>query len=132
MSHETPPMSHPLTTPAELATHIIDEVGRIVRQAEELDKPLELDPARSRLFELFVTAHAAGCLDEGSRPDLSADSLCRALADQWGLREAALQSTAEQTRLPLDQLEKMRHLWSVMRMWMEWTYAWSRWDEFRQ
>ena len=26
----------------------------------------------------------------------------------------------------------MRLLWSVMRMWMEWTYAWQRWAEFHQ
>ena len=125
-------MSHPLTTPSDLATHILDEVDRIVRQSEESGKPLELEPARGRLFELFVTAHGAGCVEEGSHPDLSADGLCRTLADQWGLREAALQSTAQQTRLPADQLEKMRRLWSVMRMWMEWSYAWSRWEEFHE
>ena len=29
-----------------------------------------------------------------------------------------------------EQLAKVRLLWSFMRMWMEWTYAWKRWDEF--
>jgi hypothetical protein len=39
---------------------------------------------------------------------------------------------AQQTRMPADQLAKMRLLWSVMRMWMEWDYAWERWDEFHK
>ena len=25
-----------------------------------------------------------------------------------------------------------RLLWSVMRMWMEWDYAWERWEEFHR
>ena len=29
-------------------------------------------------------------------------------------------------------LQKMRSLWSIMRMWMEWTYAWQRWPEFHR
>jgi len=24
----------------------------------------------------------------------------------------------------------MRMLWSFLRMWMEWAYAWERWSEF--
>ena len=34
--------------------------------------------------------------------------------------------------MPADQLAKMRLLWSVMRMWMEWDYAWERWAEFHK
>jgi len=123
-------MSHPVSTRAGLAEHLLAEINRLVKEAEESDKPLELDPVRSRLFELFVTAHGAGYLEDDSPVDLSADGLCATLSEQWGLRTAALESTANQTRLPPEQLAKMRHLWSLMRMWMEWTYAWSRWDEF--
>ena len=123
-------MSHTLSTATELAAQIIDEVDRLVKQAEESGEPLEVDPARTRLFELFVTAHGAGYLDEESQPDLTADGLCAALSERWGLRNAARESTANQSRMPPEQLVKMRHLWSVMRMWMEGTYAWSRWDEF--
>lgn len=39
---------------------------------------------------------------------------------------AAREAQAMQTRLPAEQLERMRLLWSVMRMWMEWSYAWQR------
>jgi hypothetical protein len=95
------------------------------------------------LFEFFVTADGAGLikddrevaafedLDEDSNEmDLSADSLCRLLARRWGLDMAAREAQALQTRLPADQLERMRLLWSVMRMWIEWSYAWRRWNEF--
>ncbi|MGD9853650.1 MAG: hypothetical protein AB7U20_01740 [Planctomycetaceae bacterium] len=125
-------MSQSISTGPELADRIIDEIDRIVKRADDSDKPLEVDPARARLFELFVTAHGSGYLEEGAERDLSADGLCHVLAEQWGLRAAALESTASQSRIPPDQLAKMRRLWSVMRMWMEWTYAWSRWDEFHR
>ncbi len=125
-------MSQSVSTDTDLAAQIIDEIDRIVKQVVESGEPLEVDPARARLFELFVTAHGAGLLDEEGPADLSADGLCSTLSDRWGLREAALESTARQSRLPPDQLTRMRSLWSVMRMWMEWTYAWSRWDEFHR
>ncbi len=121
-----------VSTDTELAVQLIDEIDQTVKQAEEEGEPLEIDPARSRLFELFVMAHGAGLLDQDGPADLSADGLCSTLSDRWGLREAALESTANQSRLPPDQLARMRSLWSVMRMWMEWTYAWSRWDEFHR
>ena len=37
---------------------------------------------------------------------------------------------ADLTALPPAQLSKLRVLWAFMRMWMEWTYAWQRWNEF--
>lgn len=126
-----------------LATHIVNGVERLVLDAIEKTKPLEVDPARSQLFELFVAAEEAGMIaddsnvgvfdgfdEEASVTDLSADSLCRLLARRWGLDMAAREAQALQTRLPADQLERMRVLWSMMRMWMEWTYAWRRWNEF--
>ena len=121
----------PTTTPA-LAVQVLGEIDRIVSDAEASGQPLEVDPTRSRLFELFVTAHGAGHTEEGSDPDLTADGICQALAEQWGLKSAALESTASQSKLPSEHLSKMRSLWSVMRMWMEWSYAWSRWDEFHK
>jgi hypothetical protein len=42
----------------------------------------------------------------------------------------AQESVARQARLPPEQLAQMRALWSFLRMWMEWTYAWQRWREF--
>ena len=126
-----------------LATHIVNGVERLVLDAIQTAKPLELDPARSELFQLFVAAEEAGMIaddsnvgvfdgfdEESSVTDLSADSLCRLLARRWGLDMAAREAQALQTRLPTDQLERMRVLWSMMRMWMEWSYAWRRWSEF--
>jgi|SRR5579863_5770356 len=134
-----------------LARSIIDQIDLIVQEAERTKRPLEIDPFRSRLFELFVMADAADLLKEaekgdasagvdaveGDSPrneplgaDLTADNLCRALAERWNLGDAARESFTNQTRLPAAHLARMRLLWSVMRMWMEWTYAWQRWHEF--
>jgi hypothetical protein len=128
-----------------LAIHIVNGVEQLVLDAIERTKPLEVDPARSQLFELFVAADEGGMIaddsnvgvfdgfdEEGSVTDLSADSLCRLLARRWGLDMAAREAQALQTRLPADQLERMRVLWSMMRMWMEWSYAWRRWNEFHR
>ena len=114
----------------DLANDIFNGVETLLVKSFEAGKPLEIDPSRSRLFELFVTAEGAGYLDEESDPDLSADGLCRTLAQRWGLDDAARESVALQEKLPPEQLAKMRLLWSVMRMWMEWSYAWGRWTEF--
>ena len=116
----------------ELAQRIVDQVDGIIARAEAGTKPLEIDPFRKELFELFVLANGAGLTSDGADPDLSADGLCRALSERWGLKSAAEQSLSHQSRLGDDQLARMRSLWSVMRMWMEWTYAWDRWHEFHQ
>lgn len=125
-----------------MARTILDGVEKLIQEAQAETKPLEVDPFRSQLFEFFVTADGAGLVgDERSSglhseseqdqdTDLSADGLCRLLARRWGLDMATRDSAAQQTRLPPDHLEKMRLLWSVMRMWMEWNYAWCRWAEF--
>jgi len=123
-------MEYTATTDGTLAGEIIARVKSLLLEAEQKTKPLELDPYRTQLFELFVTAEGAGYLDDDALFDLSADGLCRELAECWGLKDAALSSTREQTRLSGEHLAKMRMLWSVMRMWMEWTYAWQRWGEF--
>jgi hypothetical protein len=125
-----------------VADDILNGVEILLMEARGSTQPLEVDPYRSRLFELFVTADGAqlvrddresGLSEETDDPtDLSADGICRSLARRWGLDMAARESTASQSRLPPEQLEQMRLLWSVMRMWMEWSYAWRRWEEFHQ
>ncbi|QDT34139.1 hypothetical protein [Thalassoglobus polymorphus] len=113
-----------------LGQQILDQVDAIITNCELNRKPLEIDPARNELFLLFVKAEAAGLVGEDSEPDISADGICKSLSQRWGLQAAAQDSVVNQTRLNSEQLEKMRSLWSVMRMWMEWTYAWERWGEF--
>ncbi len=50
-----------------LAGDIVDRIESLLLDAEATTRPLELDPYRGKLFELFVTAHAAGLLVEGGR-----------------------------------------------------------------
>jgi hypothetical protein len=128
-------MAVPTSTEPSLAKSILSQIDLLVREAEETQKPLELDPLRGRLFELFVMADAADLLTEPKpgdprENDLTADTLCRNLAEQWSLTDAARESFVSKTRLPAEHLSRMRLLWSVMRLWMEWTYAWQRWPEF--
>jgi hypothetical protein len=123
-------MTSSLDETSTLADRIIDRLEELIIEAERLTKPLELDPYRGQLFELFVTAEGAGYLRSGHEPDLSADGLCRLLGARWGLASAAKEAMTQQTRMPQEHLSKMRLLWSVMRMWMEWDYAWQRWPEF--
>lgn len=126
-----------------IAKQILNGIEDLIQEAQTHTRPLEVDPFRSRLFEFFVTADAAGLIadesqvsasddfdEDASEMNLSGDSLCRLLARRWGLDMAAREAQALQTRLPPDQLERMRLLWSVMRMWIEWSYAWRRWQEF--
>jgi hypothetical protein len=141
---ETAGDSHPPRKPAQfIAREILNGIENLIQEAQANTRPLEVDPYRSRLFEFFVTADGAGLIgdetqmaafeemdEDADEQDLSADSLCRLLARRWGLDMAAREAQALQTRLPADQLERMRLLWSVMRMWIEWSYAWRRWAEF--
>ena len=113
-----------------LADDLYDRIHDLLQDAERTNKPLEVDPFRARLFELFVLADAAGLTGDEADPDLSADGLCRELASRWGLREATVDAFQGQRQMAPNQLQKMRGLWSLMRMWMEWTYAWQRWAEF--
>lgn len=117
---------------AEFRDSIVNQVEAIILSCEERRAPLELDPARGDLFDLFVAADRAGALAEESEIDLTADALCQILASRWGLKSAAEESVVRQQALPPEHVSKMRGLWSMMRMWMEWTYAWHRWPEFHQ
>ena len=113
-----------------LANGIVDRVESLLLEAEAEVKPIEVDPYRGRLFELFVTADGAGYLEEDGTADLSADGLGRELGRRWDLASATEESVRHQVKLPPQHLSRMRLLWSFMRMWMEWTYAWQRWREF--
>lgn len=129
-----------------VARDILTGIEALMLEAQEAVRPLEVEPYRSRLFSFFATADGAGLIttvaeaeprsEADEKPEdernLSADNLCRLLARRWGLDMAARESVALQTRLPADQLDRMRLLWSVMRMWMEWTYAWQHWAEFHE
>ena len=125
-------MSTSVNETANLATRILDRLEEIIQLAERETKPLELDPLRTELFELFVTANGAGYTEEESDPDLTAEGLCRTLGSRWGLADAAKSAVESSGRIPATHLSKMRLLWSLMRMWMEWSYAWDRWEEFHQ
>ena len=115
---------------------IINRIQAIVEASEERKRPLEVAPAREELFGLFVEAQQAGLVafepDEEQEDDypLAADGLCHELSVRWGLKQAAEMSVREQTALPQEVQARMRSLWSVMRMWMEWAYAWERWSDF--
>jgi hypothetical protein len=119
---------------------ILGELETVLAEAQAATRPLEIDPWRSRVFSVFVGSWRGGLIPDEAEarafadadeddPDLqlTADSLCRVLAQRWGLDLAAREAQTMQTRLPSDQLERMRLLWSLMRMWMEWSYAWHRW-----
>lgn len=128
-------MSRLQTTSREngtLADDIVRQVDELIRTTIGENKPLEIEPARGRLFELFVTADGAGYLAADADPDLTADAFCKVLAARWGLDAAAQESVARQEKIPAEQLSRMRALWSFLRMWMEWTYAWQRWREFHE
>lgn len=117
-------------TDPSLADDLLEQIHELLAESERKSQPLEVDPYRSRLFELFAAAEAAGLIGDESDPDLSADGICRELSDRWGLRESTVDAFQGQRPMSPDQLSKMRSLWSLMRMWMEWTYAWQRWTEF--
>jgi len=56
--------------------------------------------------------------------------VARELAARWNLSRDMGGQLDRPSSLPPEQLGRLRLLWSFMRMWMEWTYAWQRWDEF--
>jgi hypothetical protein len=117
---------------AALAHDLVDRIEEVLRTASSESQPIEIDPHRSRLFELFVMAEATGFLQEGSDPDLSCDGVAHDLAARWKLAQDLPRGISQPLSLPPQQLGRLRLLWSFMRMWMEWTYAWQRWDEFHQ
>jgi len=75
---------------------------------------------------------AAGFLEEGAAHDLTCDGIARDLASRWKLASRIGADISHPSSLPPEQLKRLRLLWSFMRMWMEWTYAWGRWHEFHK
>lgn len=118
------------TSEEHFRENIINQIDAILRSCEESRRPLEVDPARGELFELFALADRSGALVEDSPNDLTAGVLCKALAERWGLKTATENWLHQNTSLGAEQLARMRSLWSLLRLWMEWTYAWQRWEEF--
>ncbi len=118
-------------TPLQMvADQILEDLERIVLDADRATKPLELPPYRPQLFEVFARATATGLVQDDADPDLSADGVLKALAERWGLTSATRDAFSQQAKLPPEHLARMRLLWSLLRMWMEWTYAWDRWAEY--
>lgn len=115
---------------ASLIEHVASRLQEVVDEAEANTRPLEMEPYRGRLFELFVLANGAGLTDEGLEPNLTSDSVARLLAERWGLRQEVTSSSAAERAISDNGVAKMRLLWSLLRMWMEWCYAWDRWAEF--
>ncbi len=113
-----------------LANDLIGRVDEVLQCATASGQPIELDPQRSQLFELFVMAEATGFLVEGGEVDLSCDGVARELADRWNMARDLGGQPSPPGALAPEQLTRLRLLWSFMRMWMEWTYAWQRWKEF--
>ncbi len=80
-----------------VARDIVKSIDTLIQEAIQATRPMEVDPFRSRLFELFVTADGAGLIrddretpvaedsDDFESPDLSADSLLKNLASPLGL-----------------------------------------------
>ncbi|MDB4679576.1 MAG: hypothetical protein P8M30_11830 [Planctomycetaceae bacterium] len=112
-----------------LIHEILNQIEAVIIEAEEKTRPLEMQPYRSQLFDLFSTAHQNGLTEDEEGP-LAADAICKELGNRWGLSSSAQNSVTENASIPPEHLAKMRSLWSVMRMWMEWNYAWNRWSEF--
>jgi hypothetical protein len=120
-----------MTSPGRaLAEDIVDRIDNLLQSAQASGQPIEIDPQRSSLFELFVMSEATGFLEEGAQEDLSCDGIARALADRWKLARNLGGSLSPASAMPTEQLSRLKLLWSFMRMWMEWTYAWQRWEEF--
>jgi hypothetical protein len=115
---------------SSLIQTVVGQIQAIIEEAENETRPLEMEPFRGRLFELFVVADGAGLLDEKLEPNLTSDEIAKILADRWQLRDSEAAAKLAAGNLADENLSRMRLLWSFLRMWMEWTYAWQRWSEF--
>jgi hypothetical protein len=125
-------IAEPLSPGKALADNLVNRVNEVLQNAADSGQPIELDPHRARLFELFVMSEAAGFLEEAAEHDLSCDGIARELAERWNLARNLGGDVSQPSTLPPEQLKRLRLLWSFMRMWMEWTYAWQRWEEFHR
>ncbi len=123
------PSSEELRTEREsLVQKLVIRIEGIITAAGEETRPLEVEPYRGNLFEVFATAERAGLLT-AEEPNLTSETMTRILAGRWKLKEV-VEMAGKQSPESDDHLRKMQLLWSILRMWMEWTYAWDRWAEF--
>lgn len=125
-------VTKPTTPGSALAHDLIERIDDVLQAAVASGQPLELDPQRAQLFELFVMCDAAGFLEPGAEQDLTCDGIARELAVRWDLARNLGGALPEPGSVEPAKLRPLRLLWSFMRMWMEWTYAWQRWEEFHQ
>jgi hypothetical protein len=117
---------------ARIFKDITSGIAELLATAERDGGPLELDPYRSKLFDLFVMADATGFLVEGAEFDLTCDGVARELAVRWDLARR-LASEGDQAKTPdPEQLKRLKLLRSFIGLWHEWTYAWQRWSEFHE
>jgi hypothetical protein len=124
-------MTTATATQTDTISRVVSQVEGIIQAAESAARPLEVDPYRNQLFELFVFSNGAGLTSPNEAGDLTAETLCRELSARCGLLAATQQQAGQpQVKLGPKELQQMRPLWAVMRLWMEWTYAWDRWAEF--
>src|SRR5258707_10288761 len=87
-----------------LARDLVSRIDDVLQGAAASGQPLELDPSRSRLFELFVLAEATGFLEEGAEHDLTCDGVARDLAARWNLSREMGGQPAQPSSLPPEQL----------------------------
>lgn len=121
-----PDFDKPMST-AALISHLVDRAETVIKAAEAANYPLEMDPFRAQLFDIFALAEASGLLIE-MEPHLQADALAEKLSERWNLKaigEAGLKLSATSND-PV--MRRVQLLWSACRLWMAWTYAWERWD----
>ncbi len=126
----TNPAAENLSPGRSIARDLVTHIDDVLQSSSASGQPLELDPHRAQLFELFVMAEATGFLEEGAEVDLSCDGIARDLAARWDLAGNIGGQLSQPSSLPPEHLRRLRLIWSFMRMWMEWTYAWQRWEEF--
>ena len=112
-----------------LVQELVNRIEGIITAAEAKTRPLEVEPYRGNLFAVFVEADQAGLLTEKT-PNMTSEAITKILAGRWKLKEVVELAGQQKGAVSDDNLRKMQLLWSVLRLWMEWSYAWSRWAEF--
>ena len=131
------PFPLPDATDPHFAEELLAQVEAVLQECEAKTRPPEVIPYRDQLFALFAAAFDAGLTGDpddrepgDAAEDLSADGLCKALGEKWGLAAAAQANPGDGPALSAAHVAKLRLLWSLMRMWMDWDLAWRRWPDY--